>query len=89
MNAEEVLAKIEAVKADFNTKLDEIASSVQGEETSEPMEEAEAPAEPMADETAPEAPAEGEPVAPVAIEEKKVMFGKKKPGGDLRKALGI
>ena len=90
MDATALLAKIEEVKADFAAKLDEIAAAAQGEEQGEPAPEGEMPAAeveaPAEEPMAPEAPpAEGEMPAPAG----KMPFTKKKPGGDLRKALGI
>lgn len=97
MNAEALLAKIEEVKADFASKLDEIAAAAQGEEQGEPMAEGEMappegeqpPAEAVGGEVPPPAEEALKGAAPVAVEEKKMLFAKKKPGGDFRKALGI
>lgn len=69
------LAKIEALKTQFIGALDELAAEIGGEEATEPeMPEEELP--------------EGE-TAPVAVEEKKMVFGKKKPGNAITQGLGI
>jgi hypothetical protein len=87
MNAEAVLSKIDAVRADLNAKLDEIAASVGGEgnEGDEAMAEGEAPEQEAAENEIPMKKG----AAPVAVaEEKKIVYGKKKPG-DMLRTLGI
>ena len=74
----DILGKIEALKTQFVSALDEIAASVGGEEKQEPT---------PGDGTEVPAPEDGAVVTP-SVPGKKPMFGKRKPSG-MMNALGI